>query len=261
MPFAPAAEGRAAQARRGARATTPRPSSRAPPRDAEHPLRRRVARRASRRFAERLAAGDRGRARAGRAPARGAAREPRGAVRSCATAGAAARQLEARARRPAERASSELIDRQLRAGIVELLDDAGAPRRPSTAGCATTADDLLRRHHHQIGLTVRENLEALDTGTLVEHDRGARRRRPAVHPPERRGGGRPGRRSRWRRSTGWWGRAPAQAARASAARHRSSAAGISSRTRSMRAVRSSPGWRAIGAPMYTRTRTPQGTGR
>ena len=30
-----------------------------------------------------------------------------------------------------------------------------------------TADELLRRHHHQIGLTVRENLEALDTGTLV----------------------------------------------------------------------------------------------
>ena len=26
---------------------------------------------------------------------------------------------------------------------------------------------LLRRHHHQIGLTVRENLEALDTGALV----------------------------------------------------------------------------------------------
>jgi uncharacterized membrane-anchored protein YjiN (DUF445 family) len=25
----------------------------------------------------------------------------------------------------------------------------------------------LRRHHHQIGLTVRENLEALETNTLV----------------------------------------------------------------------------------------------
>jgi uncharacterized membrane-anchored protein YjiN (DUF445 family) len=31
----------------------------------------------------------------------------------------------------------------------------------------TTADGLLRRHHHQIGVTVRENLEALDTGALV----------------------------------------------------------------------------------------------
>jgi uncharacterized membrane-anchored protein YjiN (DUF445 family) len=30
------------------------------------------------------------------------------------------------------------------------------------------ADDLLRRHHHQIGLTVRENLEALDPGRLVD---------------------------------------------------------------------------------------------
>ena len=30
-----------------------------------------------------------------------------------------------------------------------------------------TADDLLRRHHGQIGLTVRENLDALDTDTLV----------------------------------------------------------------------------------------------
>jgi uncharacterized membrane-anchored protein YjiN (DUF445 family) len=30
-----------------------------------------------------------------------------------------------------------------------------------------TAEDLLRRHHHQIGITVRENLEALETGELV----------------------------------------------------------------------------------------------
>ena len=31
----------------------------------------------------------------------------------------------------------------------------------------TTTDDLLRRYHHQIGVTVRENLEALETGALV----------------------------------------------------------------------------------------------
>ena len=31
----------------------------------------------------------------------------------------------------------------------------------------TTIDDLLRRHHHDIGLTVRENLDALDTATLI----------------------------------------------------------------------------------------------
>jgi uncharacterized membrane-anchored protein YjiN (DUF445 family) len=31
----------------------------------------------------------------------------------------------------------------------------------------TTIDDLLQRHHHYIGLTVRENLDALDTTTLI----------------------------------------------------------------------------------------------
>ncbi|MBI3795862.1 MAG: DUF445 family protein, partial [Deltaproteobacteria bacterium] len=30
-----------------------------------------------------------------------------------------------------------------------------------------TAGDLVQRHHHEIGLTVRENLEALETGALV----------------------------------------------------------------------------------------------
>jgi uncharacterized membrane-anchored protein YjiN (DUF445 family) len=61
---------------------------------------------------------------------------------------------------------SELIERQLRAGIVDLLDDAGLRTR-FDRWVRTTAEDLLRRHHHQIGLTVRENLEALDTGALV----------------------------------------------------------------------------------------------
>jgi uncharacterized membrane-anchored protein YjiN (DUF445 family) len=61
---------------------------------------------------------------------------------------------------------SDLIDRTLRAGILELLDD---PVRRATVDrwVRTTADDLLRRHHHEIGLTVRENLEALETGALV----------------------------------------------------------------------------------------------
>jgi uncharacterized membrane-anchored protein YjiN (DUF445 family) len=59
-----------------------------------------------------------------------------------------------------------LIDRRLQSGIVELLDD---PDRRATFDrwVRATADELLRRHHHQIGLTVRENLEALDTGMLV----------------------------------------------------------------------------------------------
>jgi uncharacterized membrane-anchored protein YjiN (DUF445 family) len=63
-------------------------------------------------------------------------------------------------------ALSALIDRKLRSGILELLDDAER-RATFDHWVRTTADDLLRRNHHQIGLTVRENLEALDTGTLV----------------------------------------------------------------------------------------------
>jgi uncharacterized membrane-anchored protein YjiN (DUF445 family) len=59
-----------------------------------------------------------------------------------------------------------LIDFQLRHGIRDLLAD------PEHAGrfddwVRATATDLLRRHHDQIGLTVRENLEALETSALV----------------------------------------------------------------------------------------------
>jgi uncharacterized membrane-anchored protein YjiN (DUF445 family) len=61
---------------------------------------------------------------------------------------------------------SRLVDRQLRSGIVDLLDD---PERRATFDrwVRTTADDLLRRNHHQIGLTVRENLERLKDADLV----------------------------------------------------------------------------------------------
>ena len=60
-----------------------------------------------------------------------------------------------------------LIDRTLHEGIVEWL--TGPERRDSfDRWVRDMADDLLRRHHHQIGLTVRENLEALDPGRLVE---------------------------------------------------------------------------------------------
>jgi uncharacterized membrane-anchored protein YjiN (DUF445 family) len=60
-----------------------------------------------------------------------------------------------------------LIDRTLHEGIVEWLT---APERRDSFDrwVRDMADDLLRRHHHQIGLTVRENLEALDPGRLVE---------------------------------------------------------------------------------------------
>jgi len=61
---------------------------------------------------------------------------------------------------------ANLVDRQLRTAVLELLHD---PERRATFDqwVRATADDLLRRHHHQIGLTVRENLDALDTDTLV----------------------------------------------------------------------------------------------
>lgn len=59
-----------------------------------------------------------------------------------------------------------LVDRRLRTGIIELLDDAER-RVLLDRWVRTTAEDLVRRHHHQIGLTVRENLDALETDALV----------------------------------------------------------------------------------------------
>jgi uncharacterized membrane-anchored protein YjiN (DUF445 family) len=61
---------------------------------------------------------------------------------------------------------ADLIDRRLHAGIVDFLAD---PDRSAAFDrwVRSTADDLLRRYHHQIGVTVRENLEALETGALV----------------------------------------------------------------------------------------------
>jgi len=62
---------------------------------------------------------------------------------------------------------SRLIDERLRDAILAYLDDA--ERRASfDAWVRATAVDLLRRHHHQIGVTVRENLEALTDDQLVE---------------------------------------------------------------------------------------------
>ena len=65
-----------------------------------------------------------------------------------------------------ESALSLCIARQLRSGIVEALQD---PQRRAVVDqwVRMTSDDLLRRHHHLIGLTVRENLDALDTATLI----------------------------------------------------------------------------------------------
>ncbi|MEW6273317.1 MAG: DUF445 domain-containing protein [Thermodesulfobacteriota bacterium] len=64
-------------------------------------------------------------------------------------------------------ALSTFLDRQMREGIVGLLSE---PARRDTFDhwVRATAIDLLERHHDQIGLTVRENLEALETGQLVQ---------------------------------------------------------------------------------------------
>ncbi|HXC52741.1 MAG TPA: DUF445 domain-containing protein [Candidatus Limnocylindrales bacterium] len=62
---------------------------------------------------------------------------------------------------------SQLIERKLQASVLQLLDH---PDRRATFDqwVRTTAQELLSRHHHQIGLTVRESLEALETDRLVQ---------------------------------------------------------------------------------------------
>ncbi len=133
-------------------------------RDPNHPLRRAVQSGAAG-WADRLAGGDR--------EALDLAERLRGALLSSLEAGPLVRDTLARLRRELESqlddptsALSRLIDRRLQTGIVEALDDADR-RATFDRWVRATADELLRRHHHQIGLTVRENLEALDTGTLV----------------------------------------------------------------------------------------------
>ena len=61
---------------------------------------------------------------------------------------------------------SHFMERQLRSGIGDAFQE---PQRRAIVDqwVRTTIDDLLRRHHHYIGLTVRENLDALDTATLI----------------------------------------------------------------------------------------------
>jgi uncharacterized membrane-anchored protein YjiN (DUF445 family) len=132
--------------------------------EAEHPLRQYVFG-AVRRFTERLGAGD--------AEALGQIEQLRTALVESLEAGPLVRDLLAQLRQQIEHdldapdsGLSELIDRKLRDAVLDLLDDPDR-RTAFDQWVRTTADDLLRRHHHQIGLTVRENLEALDTDTLV----------------------------------------------------------------------------------------------
>ncbi|TMA83264.1 MAG: DUF445 domain-containing protein [Deltaproteobacteria bacterium] len=132
--------------------------------DPQHPLRTLVAN-AVRGFASRVADGD--------PQALGQAEQLRHALLESLEAMPLVRNMLAQLRSRLEQDLDEpegylaaLVDRELRAGIVELLDD---PDRAAAFDhwVRQTADDLLQRHHHQIGVTVRENLEALETNALV----------------------------------------------------------------------------------------------
>lgn len=132
--------------------------------DPQHPLRLTVLN-ALRGFATRLAAGD--------AAAVAQAEQVRQALLESLEALPLVRDMLAQLRARLEHDLDEadgylagLVDRELRAGIVDLLAD---PTRSAAFDhwIRQTAEDLLRRHHHQIGVTVRENLEALETGELV----------------------------------------------------------------------------------------------
>ena len=132
--------------------------------DQDHPLRR-GAKDAVRRFAARLAVGD---------PAtRLQAERLRTAVTEsldlepvvAALLGRARDRLDAALTDPVSEMSL-FVQRQLRDGIRNALAD-DERRRVFDERVREGAIGLLRRHHHQIGLTVRENLEALDTGALV----------------------------------------------------------------------------------------------
>jgi uncharacterized membrane-anchored protein YjiN (DUF445 family) len=133
--------------------------------DAEHPLRRRVFE-AIGGFADRVAAGD--------AQALRQAEAFRAALLESLAAGPLIRDALAQLRRQLEddlttpdSALSTLVDRRIRSGIVDWLGDP--ERRASFDGWVRTmSQDLLRRHHHQIGRTVRDYLEHLKDEELVE---------------------------------------------------------------------------------------------
>jgi len=62
---------------------------------------------------------------------------------------------------------SALVDRRLRTTIVEWLD-APEHRQTFDQWVRTMSQDLLQRHHHQIGRTVRDYLDSLKDEELVE---------------------------------------------------------------------------------------------
>ncbi len=66
-----------------------------------------------------------------------------------------------------ESALSALVERRLRETARDLLHD-DAQRATFDRWVRDTLKDLVNRHHEEIGKTVRENLEQLETGKLVE---------------------------------------------------------------------------------------------
>ncbi len=137
---------------------------RAASQDGRHPLRR-YALEAFGSFAERVASGD--------PESLGRIEGVRTALVESLEAGPLVREMLGRLRTQLESeladpsgTLSQLVDRKLRDGVLDVLSD---PERCAAfdAWVRRTAEELLRRHHHQIGITVRESLEALETGELV----------------------------------------------------------------------------------------------
>ena len=129
-----------------------------------HPLRRLVLD-AVARFGDRLAAGDAG--------ALAQAERLRGAIVDSLEAGPAVRDMLASLRAQLEQdlddphgALAGLIDRELHGGILALLDDPERRARFDRL-VRETAEDFVRRNHHEIGSTVREVLSNLKTDELV----------------------------------------------------------------------------------------------
>ncbi len=133
--------------------------------DPEHPIRR-YAIDGLKAYAERLAAGD--------TEAMAQLERIRSAVLESLETGPLVRQGLDRLRRQiedelADRTSplSRLIDEKLRKGILAYLEDPSR-RDGFDRWVRATAVDIVRRHHHQIGVTVRENLEAMSDDQLVQ---------------------------------------------------------------------------------------------
>ena len=133
--------------------------------DDDHPLRRTVFH-AIGGFADRVAAGD--------PQALHHAEAFRATLLESLAAGPLLRDALAQLRRQleddlsaADSPLSSLVDRRLRSTIVEWLDDP--ERRDSfDQWVRTMSQELLRRHHHQIGRTVRDYLDSLKDEELVE---------------------------------------------------------------------------------------------